>query len=61
MHWIKVAADWKTPGKKELKDRERDKLEDVSGGCSMFNFLKINIPLTNAFLDAVWVQLGWNK
>jgi len=39
---------------------KRDNIMNVSGGKILLFFLKRNMPLTNAFLDAVWVQLGWN-
>jgi len=56
MHWIKFVADRNIPKKKEEEDIERDNIVNVSGGRILLFFLKRNIPLTNAFLDAIWVQ-----
>ncbi len=36
---------------------ERDRIEYVSGGASLFLFQKRKISLTNAFLDAVRMEL----
>ena len=40
---------------------KRDNLMAVSGGLILLIFLSGKNLLTNAFLDAVWVQIRWNQ